>query len=106
MDAHGKETLTVFIPHDESIVVSGVQVANAEDVDEAVNAADAAFRGPWGSFSGQQRAACMFKLAELLEKNRNRLAHLETIAMGCPKILATPLLNTAAEIWRCKYQRL
>lgn len=60
IEAKCKETLDVYTPNYDSLVVAGVQVAGSADIDAAVAAAAAAFKtGPWHTFSGQERAACM-----------------------------------------------
>jgi aldehyde dehydrogenase (NAD+) len=88
---------------DDSLVVSGIQVAGPSDVDAAVTAATAAFRtGPWRQYSGQQRAACMLKLADLLTENSEKLSKLETLAMGQPIVLSKRVLEGASVIWRCE----
>ena len=48
------------------------------DVDRAVAAARAAFEGDWGEMTGTQRARLMRKLADLLVRDADRLAALET----------------------------
>jgi aldehyde dehydrogenase (NAD+) len=79
------ETLTVCNPYDDSIVTSDVQVAGPEDIDAVVSAAKIAFKtGPWSKFTGAQRSACMLKFADLAEQNMERLALLESAAMGKP----------------------
>ncbi|OBT81303.1 hypothetical protein VE02_10032, partial [Pseudogymnoascus sp. 03VT05] len=79
------ETLTVRYPYDDSLVTSTVQVAGKKEVDAAVAAARAAYSvGPWSKFTGAQRSACLLKFADLVEKNMEPLAQLETIAMGKP----------------------
>jgi aldehyde dehydrogenase (NAD+) len=79
------ETLTVRNPYNESIVTSEVQVAGSEDINVAVAAARTAWTtGPWSRFTGSQRAACMLKFADLVEKNMESLAYLETLAVGKP----------------------
>jgi aldehyde dehydrogenase (NAD+) len=42
VDATSNETLSIYSPHDESLVLDGVQVASQPDVDKAVAAARAA----------------------------------------------------------------
>lgn len=42
VDATSNETLSIYSPHDESLVLNGVQVASQADVDKAVAAARAA----------------------------------------------------------------
>ncbi|KAI9817875.1 MAG: hypothetical protein M1827_000994 [Pycnora praestabilis] len=99
VDSRSGESLTIRNPIDDSIVVSNVQVAGQEDVDDAVAAATAAFKtGPWSTFSGTQRAACMFKFADLVEQNIGNIATLETLAMGQPisisRFITTFLINS------------
>jgi aldehyde dehydrogenase (NAD+) len=82
-------------------VVDDVQVAGPEDVDLAVEAATNAFKkGKWSKFSGPQRAACMLKFADLFEQNLEKLAKLETVAMGQPVSLATKICSIAPSYWR------
>jgi aldehyde dehydrogenase (NAD+) len=82
-------------------VVDNVQVAGPEDVDLAVEAATNAFKkGEWPKFSGAQRAACMLKFADLFEQNLERLAKLETVAMGQPVSLATKISSIVPSYWR------
>jgi aldehyde dehydrogenase (NAD+) len=69
------ETLTIHNPADDSLVSDKVQVASEADVDRAVDAARAAFPA-WRDLAGHKRAACMFKFAELLEREAGRLAGL------------------------------
>jgi aldehyde dehydrogenase (NAD+) len=79
------ETLTIHNPYDDSIVTSSVQVAGKEDIDAAVSAAKSAFKsGPWSKFTGAQRSSCMLKFADLAEQNMEKLALLESVAMGKP----------------------
>lgn len=85
MTSKSGETLTIRNPYDDSIVTSNVHVAGQEDIDAAVAAAKAAFKsGPWSKFTGAQRSACMLKFADLAELNMERLALLESAAMGKP----------------------
>ena len=69
------ETLTIHNPADDSLVSDKVQVASEVDVDRAVDAARSAFPA-WRNLAGHKRAACMFKFAELLEREAGRLAGL------------------------------
>ncbi|KAE9372605.1 putative aldehyde dehydrogenase [Stipitochalara longipes BDJ] len=77
--------LTIRNPFDDSIVTSNLEVAEEKEVDAAVNAAKYAYtKGPWSKFTGAQRSACLLKFADLVEQNMEKLAYLETIAMGKP----------------------
>jgi aldehyde dehydrogenase (NAD+) len=42
VDASSNETISIYSPHDESLVAEGIQVASSSDVDRAVDAAKAA----------------------------------------------------------------
>ncbi|MEO6320499.1 MAG: aldehyde dehydrogenase family protein, partial [Polaromonas sp.] len=62
--------------------VSGhVALASAADVDAAVAAAQAAFPA-WSDMPPIRRARVMFKFLELLNKNKDQLAHLITAEHG------------------------
>jgi len=56
-----------------------VPEASESDVDRAVSAARAAMRGPWSKkITASQRGGLLLKLADLIRKNAERLARLET----------------------------
>ena len=76
-----------------------VQVAGEKDVDEAVVAAKAAFP-KWRDTAGHKRAAIMLKFADLLEKNVDKLAKLESSAMGQPISVAKAMIKGPAALWR------
>ncbi|KAK7419241.1 mitochondrial aldehyde dehydrogenase [Neonectria punicea] len=80
--------ITSINPSDESEITS-VEAASAEDVDTAVKAARAAFNSPaWAEISNTERGALMFKLADLIEQNKEILATLETWDNGKPYSVA------------------
>lgn len=85
------------------MVVNDVQLAGKADVDRAVSAARNAFRsGPWAKFTGSQRAACLSKFADLVEKHAESLAYAEALPTGRP--LADIInfdLSHMAEVYRC-----
>jgi aldehyde dehydrogenase (NAD+) len=57
----------------------------AEDVDRAVAAARRAFeQGPWRRFGPAERQAVLLRLADLLERDAESFARLDTIEMGAP----------------------
>ncbi len=53
-----------------------------ETSDLAVEAARAAFAGPWRSMSGRQRRDLLLRLADLIEQNAEELAKMESIDNG------------------------
>lgn len=87
-------------------MTSDVQAAGEADVDAAVAAARAAFKGSWKKFSGAQRAACMNKLADLIETNLEKLSKLETIAMGQPIAVGKVFTGLTPPGWRCMFYLL
>ncbi|RZF63273.1 aldehyde dehydrogenase family protein [Sphingomonas populi] len=57
----------------------------AEDIDRAVAAARAAFEGgPWPRFSPSDRQRVLLRLADLLERDAEIFATLDTLDMGAP----------------------
>ena len=79
-------------------------MAGPEDVDIAVSAAKAAFTiGPWSTFTGAQRAACMHKFADLVLAHKEELPYLECVAMGRPiaTFSSIDLINLAG-CFRCE----
>ncbi len=73
----------------------------AQDVDRAVKAASKAMKeGPWASMTASQRAKLMIKLADLVEKNAERLAEIEVRDNG--KLIAEMRgqVNYHPEWWR------
>src|SRR4051794_17186956 len=56
--------------------------AGPEDVDRAVAAARAALNGDWGSTSGWERARLLRRLADLVARDAEELARLETSDNG------------------------
>ncbi len=57
---------------------ANVPAGSADDVDRAVGAAGAALEGPWRDWTGTERARALRRLAELIERDADRLARLET----------------------------
>ncbi|HKS73910.1 MAG TPA: aldehyde dehydrogenase family protein [Terriglobales bacterium] len=68
-------------------VLAQVAEASAADVDRAVAAARKAFEdrgGPWRKMSASERGRLIWRLADLIEKNLEELAELETLDNGKP----------------------
>jgi aldehyde dehydrogenase (NAD+) len=68
-------------------VLTQVAEATAADVDRAVAAARGAFEdrtGPWRKLSASERGRLLWKLSDLVEKNIDELAELETLDNGKP----------------------
>src|SRR5437016_12154536 len=66
-------------------VIAKVAEGDKADVDKAVKAARKAFeKGPWRKLSARERGRLLYKLADLIEKNFDELAALETLDNGKP----------------------
>ncbi len=66
-------------------VLARVAEGDAEDINRAVTAARKAFEsGPWPKLTPSQRGRLLWKVAELIEKNADELAQLETLDNGKP----------------------
>ncbi|KAL3474477.1 Aldehyde/histidinol dehydrogenase [Aspergillus californicus] len=82
VDPIATATSTVYNGKNNSIITDKHRICCLEDVDNAVAAARAALNGPWSKFTGLQRAKCLYKLADLLEKNAKEAAYYESICSG------------------------
>lgn len=81
--ASGK-TFETLNPATEEVLTE-VNEAQEEDIDQAVKAAEKAFNdGPWSNLTTAERSHLMYKFADLLEENREELAQLDTLDNGKP----------------------
>ena len=76
-------TMEVVNPATEE-VIAAVAAADTSDVNAAVEAARAAFNGPWGSMSARERGRLVAKLAHRLMEKADEVARLETLHNGKP----------------------
>ncbi|KAI0602372.1 aldehyde dehydrogenase [Biscogniauxia sp. FL1348] len=76
-----KKTFEVINPSTEEVICS-VSEATEKDVDIAVKAARKAFNGSWKTTTPQQRGIYLTKLADLVEKNKELLAAVESLDNG------------------------
>ena len=84
VDAASGKTFTTVNPATEEPICA-VAEAGAEDVDRAVKAARAAFdTGPWSKMKTSERQRLLWKWSELIEKNADEIARLETLDNGKP----------------------
>ncbi|OFB35816.1 betaine-aldehyde dehydrogenase [Mycolicibacterium sp. (ex Dasyatis americana)] len=90
-------TLPDINPATESNLAD-IAAASPEDVDRAVRAATAQLNGAWGATSGVVRGQILSRIADLIERDAERLAVLEALdigkPVGQPKMLDIP--NAAA----------
>jgi len=83
VEARSGRTLEVMNPATAEPMAT-VPDAGAEDVDRAVKAARGAFDGGWRDATAQERGRILFRLAETVRREAQRLATLETLNSGKP----------------------
>ncbi|MEE9268628.1 MAG: aldehyde dehydrogenase family protein [Candidatus Krumholzibacteria bacterium] len=83
-DADGGATHAIVNPATEEVLCQ-VAEGSAADVEAAAEAARAAFRSKaWRKMGGTGRCKALWKLADLLERDADEIARLETINQGKP----------------------
>lgn len=80
--SNGK-TMDVVNPATEDVIAQ-VPASTKEDVDAAVQAARAAFEGPWAKMPARERGRLVYKLGERLMERADDIARLETLHNGKP----------------------
>ncbi|RMF49532.1 MAG: aldehyde dehydrogenase family protein [Anaerolineae bacterium] len=84
VEAASGETFATFDPATGEELAQ-VALADAQDVERAVQAARAAFEGgAWPRLSPDERGRLLWKLADLIEAHADELAELETLDNGKP----------------------
>ncbi|KAL4808010.1 aldehyde dehydrogenase domain-containing protein [Aspergillus unguis] len=76
-------TFSVHNPTDNSLVSDKVPLAGAEDVDDAIAAAEAAFP-QWKAITAAERRKILVKFASLIEEHAEALAELTRVTLGAP----------------------
>jgi betaine-aldehyde dehydrogenase len=83
------------------VVVSQAALGTETEAEAAIKAARAAFDdGRWSRLSGKARAAVLYRVADLIEANVERLALIETLESGKPISQARGECGGAADLWR------
>lgn len=77
------ETFTSIDPSTGAALAT-VALGGREDVDRAVGAARRALEGGWKSFKPQERQALLLRLADLIERDYDELARLDSLDYGGP----------------------
>ena len=81
------ETVEVLNPSDAS-PMARIARGGAAEVDQAVRAAQAALDGAWSRLDAVSRGRLMLKLADLIRRDQERLARMESEDVGKPLTLA------------------
>ncbi|HEY4068626.1 MAG TPA: aldehyde dehydrogenase family protein, partial [Burkholderiaceae bacterium] len=82
VDAESGQTLATLNPHDNSTIAE-VALAGPADVDKAVAAATRAFPA-WSRMAAVDRGRILLRLADLIERDAEELARLESLDTGHP----------------------
>ncbi|KAL4866575.1 hypothetical protein BDV12DRAFT_210399 [Aspergillus spectabilis] len=94
------KVFSVLSPKDGSLVADHVPLADEQDVNRAVDAAEAAFPA-WRSVTAAQRRDIMLKFAALLDQHSEALAELSRITQGAPYLAWGQFeIGVAAEAFR------
>ncbi|KAF9894344.1 hypothetical protein FE257_007847 [Aspergillus nanangensis] len=99
VDARSDQRFSVINPYNETIVCEGVQAAGPEDIDLAVSAARQAYK-KWSKTAGSERAKYMHRMADLIERDIDRLAMIETLSMGQPIATSRKFTASVPAYWR------
>ena len=83
MPALAGQTIDVLDPSDGQ-VFDQIPRSQAADIDQAVQAARAAFNGPWGRLTGVERGRLLMALSRKVAEHANELAALEQRDCGKP----------------------
>jgi len=93
--ARSGETIEVQNPATAE-TIGHIPAGHREDIDLAVAAARTSFKARvWRGLPGEQRAAILWKLADLLDANIDELARLETLDNGMPQSFARAAVGAA-----------
>ena len=83
VDAADGRTFQVVEPHRGAVVATS-PLGGREDVDRAVDAAQAAFDGEWGSMAASDRGRLLLRFAQVVRDREDELAALESRQIGKP----------------------
>ncbi|MGF1506241.1 MAG: aldehyde dehydrogenase family protein, partial [Anaerolineae bacterium] len=95
VDAATGSTFEATSPIDNTVICT-VAEGGAEDIDRAVQAAQAAFPA-WRDMKAKTRRDLLYRVAELIEENAEEIALLETLDTGQPiRFMSMAAIRAAA----------
>jgi 1-pyrroline dehydrogenase len=98
VDAADGRTASVINPANDKPIAT-VPASSAEDVDRAVNAAEAAF-AEWRKTTPQDRSLMLLKIADAIEAKSDELGRLESANAGKPVGVAIDEMAVCADLFR------
>lgn len=99
VNSQSGERTDVINPATEEVVGS-IPLAEKEDLDRAVDAAQAAMDGEWSSLSGLDRGKALLRLADAIDAHRDEIVKAQVIEMGKPISLSTYEITATADLFR------
>jgi acyl-CoA reductase-like NAD-dependent aldehyde dehydrogenase len=100
LSAASGKTIERKSPGHAGIVVGSWPEASRQDVEQAIAAARDAFdNGPWPRMSAAERSRIMHRVAELIEKNVEEIALVESLEVGKPIAQARGEIAFSADLW-------
>lgn len=83
------------------VLVTRAALGGDAEVDAAIAAARRAFdEGGWPAMPGKERAAILLRVADLIDREQERIALMETLESGKPISQAMDEIEGAADLWR------
>jgi betaine-aldehyde dehydrogenase len=83
------------------VLVTRAAKGGAAETEAAIAAARTAFDdGSWSELSGKDRATLLLRVADLIDRDRERIARVETLEAGKPISQARAEIEGAADLWR------
>ncbi|MEK3933727.1 5-carboxymethyl-2-hydroxymuconate semialdehyde dehydrogenase [Sporosarcina sp. FSL W7-1349] len=81
--------------------INEVAEGRAEDINKAVAAAREAFdNGPWRTMKLEERLACIYRIADLIDERLPEIAYLESLDTGLPISQTRAMVSRSAENFR------
>ncbi len=80
--------------------INQVASGGAEDIDKAVSAAKAAFKGEWGQLKLKDRLVYVNRIADLIDEHIDEIAPLESLDTGLPIHQTKKMVARAAQNFR------
>ncbi|KAH6874063.1 aldehyde dehydrogenase domain-containing protein [Thelonectria olida] len=98
VDASGDE-FTVINPATEQCIIK-LHGASSQDIGKAVHSADTAFEGPWADLAAGERGALLYKIAALIDRDRDLLAAIDAYDNDKPFTAAQGDIEEAYQVFR------
>ncbi|WP_437181948.1 betaine-aldehyde dehydrogenase [Salirhabdus salicampi] len=100
VDSLTKETRQIINPFNQEVIAK-VPEGNREDAKVAIEAARKAFdQGDWANTPANERGKIVYKIAQLIERDKAELAKLETLDTGKTLIESEADMDDIAEVFR------